>query len=106
MAAVVGKTSRKSDKLWRDALMVAVKRADDGDPRTLLARAAEQCARAAANGDIAAMKEIGDRLDGKPAQSVTVSGDADAPLVPTINVTIAGPSATPQTGPSTPNKRD
>ena len=32
-------------------------------------------------GDTQAQKEIADRLDGKPAQQVQLSGDADAPLV-------------------------
>jgi len=32
----------------------------------------------ALEGDIAAIKEIGDRLEGKPAQ--VISGDADNPL--------------------------
>ena len=32
-------------------------------------------------GDMSAMKELFDRLDGKPAQQVQLSGDADAPLV-------------------------
>ena len=31
-------------------------------------------------GDVSAMRELGDRLDGKPAQQVQLSGDADAPL--------------------------
>ena len=31
-------------------------------------------------GDMSAMKEIFDRLDGKPAQQVQLSGDADSPL--------------------------
>lgn len=81
MAGVVGKSSRKSDKFWRDALMIATKRneaetlellADKGAP--MIARAAARCvlAATAAEPDIAAMKEIGDRLDGKPHQSVEV----------------------------------
>ena len=31
-------------------------------------------------GDLAAMKEINDRLDGRPAQAITLQGDEDNPL--------------------------
>ena len=34
----------------------------------------------ALDGDMAAMRELFDRLEGKPAQQVQLSGDADAPL--------------------------
>jgi hypothetical protein len=34
-------------------------------------------------GDLAAMKEINDRLDGRPAQSVMLSGDEDNPVAVT-----------------------
>ncbi len=34
----------------------------------------------AADGDLASFKEVSDRLDGRPATSLTVSGDEDNPL--------------------------
>ena len=67
---------RKSDKLWRDALHIAAKRTDS-EGKVLLAKMAERCVELAASGDIAAMKEIGDRLDGKPHQSVTTTSIKD-----------------------------
>lgn len=70
--AINNNGGRKSDKLWRDALMVAVKRTDV-DGRVLLAKIAEKCVLAAADGDLSAMKEIGDRLDGKAPQSLDVT---------------------------------
>lgn len=70
MAGVAGKSGRK-DKHWRDALSVAVKRTDQ-EGRVILARIAEACVDAALSGDLQAMKEIGDRLDGKPHQSVEI----------------------------------
>lgn len=36
---------------------------------------------AAAGGDVMAAEKIGDRFDGRPAQSVTIGGDKDNPLV-------------------------
>lgn len=67
-------SGRKLDKLWGDALRVAVLRpAEDGRQR--LAHIAEQTALAAMGGDMQAIREIGDRLDGKPAQAVEATGN-------------------------------
>jgi Family of unknown function (DUF5681) len=84
---------RSTDKPWRDALMLAINRRagkNKNDPRWLT-RLAEQLVECAAAGDVAALKEIGDRLDGKPHQSVdqTLTGANGLPLVPAINVTIS-----------------
>lgn len=53
------------NKPWREALDRALKR----DDRGLLDKAA-QALEAAAAGDLAAIKEIADRMDGRPAQAV------------------------------------
>jgi len=58
-----------SDKAWRDALRVAVNRAHDGGGRKLQALA-DKLVESALTGDVRAMREIGDRLDGRPAQTV------------------------------------
>ncbi len=65
----------KGDKLWRDAIMVAVKRLTTGGKKTKkLAMLADKLVERALEGDITAIKEIGDRLDGKPAQAVELGG--------------------------------
>ena len=61
---------------WRAALDRALAQ-DDGKK---LRRAAEQLLDLAAAGEAWAVKELGDRLDGKPAQQLTVAGDAASPL--------------------------
>ena len=70
----------KSDKEWRDAIRKAVHElrvaTDDGKaPKvkaiTLLAR---KLVTKAMEGDVTAMKEIGDRLDGKAKQAVDIAG--------------------------------
>ncbi len=33
------------------------------------------------NGNVAAIKEVGDRLDAKPAQAVAITGDPDSPVI-------------------------
>lgn len=72
---IVGATK---GKLWRDA----IRRAVQGDSKKLdkLARVLVQKAE---EGDMMALKEIGDRLDGKPAQAIT-GGDGGA-LVINVN---------------------
>jgi len=57
-----------ADKLWREALRRAVLKRVEGGQR--LDRIAEVVASAAMDGDMVAAKEIGDRLDGKAAQTV------------------------------------
>ena len=54
---------RKGDKLWRDALMVAVKReCEDGGKTKKLAALADKLVERGLDGDVTALKEIGDTL--------------------------------------------
>ncbi len=63
-----------ADKLWREALRKAVlKRVEKEQNLDRIARAVVS---KAVDGDLIAAKEIGDRLDGKPAQAV-IGGDED-----------------------------
>lgn len=68
-------TGGRKDKPWRDALMLALNEAD-GDRKRLRA-VAEKCVAQALNGDMQAIKEVADRLDGKPAQQQIHTGDED-----------------------------
>ena len=54
---------------------------------------ADKFVEAVEKGELAAFKELGDRLDGKPAQSITVAGDADAPLQTEMTVKLVRPDA-------------
>ena len=58
--------------MWRNAVHLAVKRLVDGTDVKALTRLAETLVSKGLGGDIAALKEIGDRLDGKPQQSVDI----------------------------------
>lgn len=66
-----GKQGHKAEKLWRDALVRAVKRRVEGkgSPQRL-ELIADRCVDGALGGDMQATKEIGDRLDGKAHQSM------------------------------------
>lgn len=77
--AAVGKAASGRHKPWRDALRIAVNRDDPSDPkRKILAALAEATVTAALGGDISAVKEIADRLDGKAAQPVVGDDEHDA----------------------------
>jgi hypothetical protein len=63
----------KSDKVWREAIQLAVNgRMGPGGMKKLRA-IAEKLTNMALDGDIAAIKEIGDRLDGKAIQPISGS---------------------------------
>lgn len=63
---------RKNDKPWAEALRIVGARLDKDGTKRLL-RLAEKCFQAAEGGDISAIREIGDRHDGKPAQESTLN---------------------------------
>lgn len=78
MGRPIGSVNR--EKPFNDALRIALKR----DPRRL-PRIAEKLAEKAEDGDLAAIREIADRLDGKPGQFVDCS---DVPIrqIPTAEL--------------------
>jgi hypothetical protein len=82
MAGVKGRsgTNKGKDKPWTEALRLVAFRDDDEGKRRLL-KIAERCVQAAEDGDMQAIKEIGDRLDGKAAQTIeaTIDDKRDAP---------------------------
>ena len=57
--------------MWANAIRRAVTQADGEKLREL----ADKLVARAAEGDVAALRELGDRLDGKPAQTVQGPGD-------------------------------
>jgi hypothetical protein len=63
MGRPIGSTNR--EKPFNDALRIALR----GDPLRLR-RIAERLAEKAEEGDLAAIRELADRLDGKPAQVI------------------------------------
>jgi len=69
------------DKQWSDALRRAVMRESDSDKgKKRIEVMADRCARMAETGDMAAIREIGDRLDGKSAQYSEIAGAGGASL--------------------------
>lgn len=77
MAAPAGnQNAAKKNRLWADAIRRAVARKHGGDLNHGLDTLAEKLIDAVANGDLHAIKEFGDRMDGKPTQAIV--GDASA----------------------------
>lgn len=78
MGAPIG--NQNASKQWKKSLEKALARLGGTDVDSGLAVIADKVVAAAASGDKDAWKDIADRLDGKPAQSVTLSGDEDNPV--------------------------
>lgn len=81
MAAPIGNQNAKKGRMWAKALEREIARLESGDLEAGLARIARRVVRIADEGDeekaVWAFKEIGDRMDGKPAQAIVGDSDAD-----------------------------
>ena len=82
--APLGNKNNTKNRPWRDAVNRALARFGEGSKDGGLNKLADKLIEHCANGDLSALKELADRIEGKPAQAVTVSGDEDAPLVTRI----------------------
>jgi hypothetical protein len=92
-AAARGRPPGSTEKPWRDAIRLAVNAiVGEGDARKLRLLA-ETLVRKGLEGDTTALKEIGDRLDGKPAQAIV--GDPENPVhvAGTLTVNFVKPGA-------------
>lgn len=71
-------------KPWHDALRKAIKRAEDVGDKRKLDEIAWKVLGQAAEGDMQAVKEIADRLDGKVPQTIAGDDELDPVTVRTI----------------------
>ena len=85
VGAPAGNQNARKSRLFEQAFIRAIKQRDldAGDGETLR-KIAEKMLDIALSGDVAAFREARDTVDGKPAQSVTLAGDQDNPLVTKI----------------------
>jgi hypothetical protein len=86
MAAPAGNQNAAKAKQWSAAIERALDKRGAMDRKVALDALAEKLLGKCDEGDMAALKELGDRLDGKAAQAVTVAGDSENPLVTSISV--------------------
>ncbi len=82
MAAAKGNNYAGKSKQWAMALERALDARGAGDRRIALDALAETLLAKADSGDLVALKELGDRLDGKAAQAIV--GDVDQPVAMAI----------------------
>ena len=75
-APLGNKNSIKSNRLWAETIRRAVVQ----DDAQRLRQIAEALLIKASEGDMAAIKELGDRLDGKALQENKLTGDSDQPI--------------------------
>jgi hypothetical protein len=83
MGAPVGNQNAKKAKRWQDALLKALARYESDEQKVkageALDKIAERVVSLALLGDKDSWQEIGNRLDGKPAQ--VIIGDDDEPPI-------------------------
>lgn len=80
MAAPHGNTNASKAKVWEQAIKRALARMSGENIDKGLDQLADKLVAQAVLGDQWALIEVGNRMDGKPAQALTVGGDPDAPL--------------------------
>ncbi len=73
----------KRAKLWQDAILRAIKRREQDDPQAL-EKLADKLLNQVDAGDVAAMREFGDRIDGKVAQAIIGGDEDDNPVAVTV----------------------
>ena len=76
MAAPLGNKNAVKNRPWAEAINRAVL-ANDGQR---LRAIAEKLLVLAEQGDVSALRELGDRLDGKPKQQIEASGPDGGPM--------------------------
>lgn len=89
MGAPVGNQNAAKAKVWQAAILRALDRRSGSDRAKALDDLAEKLLSKCDESDLAALKELGDRLDGKPAQ--TIAGDPEGAPV-SMSVTWIPPS--------------
>lgn len=79
MAAPIGNQNAARAKVWRAAIERALDKRSRGDRAAALESLAEQLLTLCEKGDLGALQELGNRLDGKPATIIV--GDDEQPPV-------------------------
>lgn len=74
MAAPVGNQNAAKAKIWTAAITRAIERRSAGDRMAALDSLAEKLLTLCDEGDLAALQELGNRLEGKPAQTTILNG--------------------------------
>ena len=87
---------QQRDKPFRDALRMEIAAA--GEDHKALRKVARALLDKASEGDVSAIRELGDRLDGKPAQSIENGEDGAFEVLTRIERVIVDPKDTDSSG--------
>lgn len=90
MGAAIGNQNARKGR-WAEALLRACEEEDPVTRKRFLDAIADKLREKAVAGDIAAIKEVGDRIDGKATQALEHSGPGGAPLPTTVEVLLTRP---------------
>ena len=81
MAAPIGNQNAVKGTRWRNAIEKALENRCKSDGQKALVQIAERLLEKAMDGDVSALRELGDRMDGKAAQALIHQGDAENPVM-------------------------
>jgi len=80
VGAPKGNNNAAKAKMWSAAINRALDARTRKEGKDALDALAEELLKKCEEGDLPALKELGDRIEGKSAQSVTIGGDEENPL--------------------------
>jgi hypothetical protein len=80
MGAPVGNQNAANKRRWQAAIERALAKRSKTDQMEAINDLAEKLLELCDKGDLGALKELGDRLDGKPKQAIIGGDDDDAPI--------------------------
>jgi len=81
MGAPVGNQNAASARVWKSAIERALDKRGAGDRKAALDALAEKLLSKCDEADLSALREFGDRMDGKPAQAVDLGSDPTRPVL-------------------------
>ena len=90
MAAPKGNQNAAKAKQWAAAIDRALDKRGAGDRLKALDELAEKLLAKCDEADMSALKELGDRLDGKPSQQLALTGANGGPISLTVGNEDAG----------------
>jgi uncharacterized protein GlcG (DUF336 family) len=93
-----GNNNAAKSKAWTAAIMRALESRSLGKQIQALDELAAVLLDKCAEGDLAALQELGNRIEGKPAQGITLSGDSDNPIQTRRVVELVGGTAAKPNG--------
>lgn len=96
MGAPVGNQNGSKGRQWSEAVKRAIRAKYGKEWDQALQDLAAKLVDAADGGDLQALKEVGDRIDGKPKQQIEQTGEDGNPIQTSLTVSFVN-SAPPET---------